>query len=62
MIVYFINCLIFNIFYYFIMLKLDPIHSKICIQISYLFFRHIISEKNKQSEFELLKIITGLFI
>ena len=58
--VYFINCVIFNIFYYYIMLKLDPIHSKICIQISYLFIRHIINEKNKQSVFELLKIISGL--
>ena len=51
---------IYNLLYFIIVLKLDPIHSKICIQISYLFIRHIIKEKHSQSQFELLKIISGL--
>ena len=60
-IVYFIICLIFNLLYYVIVLKLEPIHSKISIQICYVFNRYIMEEKKKtKSKFELLKIIAGL--
>ena len=59
-IVYFIICLIFNLLYYVIVLKLDPIHSKISIQICYVFNRYIMEEKKKKkSQFEVLKIIAG---